>query len=173
MPFEDFKIRLITLRKEHPKAVHYVSASRHLNEYQHILETFDDDREPRGSSGMPCLNVLRGEDLINSAVVVVRYFGGTLLGVGGLVRAYSSAVQAAMQVAYTQGFLVEYIPLHSYEAAVPYSLLKQCHHLAKIHHLSSDNLAFLTHEVQVCFKGKQEDLQRFQASLKEIFYSAK
>ena len=56
-----------------------------------------DDGEPSGTAGRPMLDVLLGEDLYNTAVVVTRYFGGTLLGTGGLVRAYSRAVQEALK----------------------------------------------------------------------------
>ena len=55
-----------------------------------------DDREPQGTAGHPMLDVLLGEDLYNVTVVVTRYFGGTLLGTGGLVRAYSRAVQEGL-----------------------------------------------------------------------------
>lgn len=55
-----------------------------------------DDGEPQGTAGHPMLDVLTGEGIHNVAVVVTRYFGGTLLGTGGLVRAYSSAVQAGL-----------------------------------------------------------------------------
>lgn len=56
-----------------------------------------DDGEPSGTAGRPMLDVLLGEELYNTAVVVTRYFGGTLLGTGGLVRAYSKAVQEGLQ----------------------------------------------------------------------------
>ena len=56
-----------------------------------------DDGEPQGTAGKPMLDVLLGEDLYNTAVVVTRYFGGTLLGTGGLVRAYSKAVQEGLK----------------------------------------------------------------------------
>lgn len=56
-----------------------------------------DDGEPSGTAGRPMLDVLLGEDLYNTAVVVTRYFGGTLLGTGGLVRAYSKAVQEGLK----------------------------------------------------------------------------
>ena len=56
-----------------------------------------DDGEPSGTAGRPMLDVLLGEDLYDTAVVVTRYFGGTLLGTGGLVRAYSRAVQEALK----------------------------------------------------------------------------
>ena len=55
-----------------------------------------DDGEPSGTAGRPMLDVLLGEELVNTAVVVTRYFGGTLLGTGGLVRAYSRAVQEGL-----------------------------------------------------------------------------
>ena len=55
-----------------------------------------DDGEPQGTAGKPMLDVLLGEELYNTAVVVTRYFGGTLLGTGGLVRAYSKAVQEGL-----------------------------------------------------------------------------
>lgn len=56
-----------------------------------------DDGEPQGTAGKPMLDVLLGEDLYNTAIVVTRYFGGTLLGTGGLVRAYSKAVQEGIK----------------------------------------------------------------------------
>lgn len=169
MPFAEFKVRLKALKEAHPKAVHYVSASRHFNEYEQIVESFDDDKEPRGSSGMPCLNVLRGEELIDSAVVVVRYFGGTLLGVGGLVRAYGSAVQAALHGAREQGLLESYVRLESCELALPYALLSQCEHIAKIHNVSATKLAFDAQGAILRLQGTQENLARLQAKLKESF----
>jgi len=60
------------------------------------LMRFSDDNEPQGTAGKPMLDVLLGEEVHNTAVVVTRYFGGTLLGTGGLVRAYSGAVQAGL-----------------------------------------------------------------------------
>lgn len=60
------------------------------------LQRCSDDGEPQGTAGKPMLDVLLGEELRNAAVVVTRYFGGTLLGTGGLVRAYSGAVKAGL-----------------------------------------------------------------------------
>lgn len=96
-PFFEFKNLLESLKKEHLKAVHFVYAFRYLNEHAQIIEDKSDDNEPRGSGGVPVLNVLRGENLINVAVIVVRYFGGIKLGVGGLVRAYTAATNEALK----------------------------------------------------------------------------
>ena len=62
----------------------------------HEIQRFSDDGEPGGTAGKPMLDVLLGENIHNLAVVVTRYFGGTLLGTGGLVRAYSGAVKEGL-----------------------------------------------------------------------------
>ncbi|MCW1361009.1 YigZ family protein [Campylobacter sp. US33a] len=98
-PFKEFKILITNLKQEHPKAVHFVYAYRALNDLNQIIEDKSDDGEPKGTSGMPTLNVLRGYDLVNVAIVTVRYFGGIKLGTGGLVRAYSDAANAAISCA--------------------------------------------------------------------------
>lgn len=62
-----------------------------------IVERFSDDGEPSGTAGAPMLNILSSQNLRNIVVVVTRYFGGILLGTGGLVRAYTGAVQEALK----------------------------------------------------------------------------
>ncbi len=96
VPIERFGSRLEELRKEHRKANHIVTAHRRLLHYGRVEESGKDDGEPAGTSGMPTLRVLQGADLINCAVLIVRYFGGTKLGGGGLARAYSGAAQDAI-----------------------------------------------------------------------------
>ena len=92
MPYSNYESTLKTLKSQHPKARHFVTAYRYLNEFKQIVEHSSDDGEPKGTSGKPSLMVFQGQDLINSAVIIVRYFGGTKLGTGGLVRAYSDSV---------------------------------------------------------------------------------
>lgn len=123
------RIRQEELRAEHPKCVHVVYATRVLNEFNQIVENQSDDKEPKGSSGAPALNVLRGADLVNVVAYVVRYFGGTLLGVGGLVRAYSNAVNLGINEAYKQDLLVEYIKKDKYFIELDYSMLNQLSYL--------------------------------------------
>lgn len=85
------KIFLASLKVTHKKAVHFVECFRILNNLNQIIEHSSDDGEPKGSSGVPMLEVLRGENVINTLCICVRYFGGVKLGIGGLVRAYTQS----------------------------------------------------------------------------------
>lgn len=87
----DIKGILATLKTEHPKANHHCWAVR-LGIDRSIFKV-NDDGEPSGTAGRPILNILLSYDLTNILVVVVRYFGGTLLGVPGLINAYKSATE--------------------------------------------------------------------------------
>lgn len=87
------------LRSEHPKARHFVYAYRYLNEFGQIVENSSDDGEPKGTSGKPSLAVIAGAEIINSAVIIVRYFGGVKLGTGGLVRAYGDSINEVIKTA--------------------------------------------------------------------------
>lgn len=99
VPYSIYGKTLQELKKSHPKARHFVVAYRYLNEYNQIVEHSSDDGEPKGTSGKPTLMVLQGADMINSAVITIRYFGGTKLGTGGLVRAYSDATNLVLDSA--------------------------------------------------------------------------
>ena len=99
VPYSEYKSTLETLKQEHPKARHFVTSYRYINEFDQIVENSSDDGEPKGTSGKPTLSVLQGKELVNTGVIVVRYFGGTKLGTGGLVRAYSDAVNMAVNTA--------------------------------------------------------------------------
>lgn len=94
-------------------------------------ERASDDGEPQRTSGMPTLEVLRGAGLANVCCVVTRYFGGTLLGPGGLVRAYSTATQRAVDTAREQGFIVEMTLVCRVVATIPYSLHDRVRDLAE------------------------------------------
>ena len=99
VPMTAFQDRLDALRLEHPKANHHVTAFRTIHANNQIEEAAKDDGEPSGTSGMPILKLLIGRDLIDVGAIVVRYFGGTKLGTGGLARAYPGAVKAALDAA--------------------------------------------------------------------------
>lgn len=92
-PMRDFESLHLKLKQEHPKAAHIVWAKRYFNEYRQVVENNSDDGEPKGTSGPPVLNVMRGVELVESGLLIVRYFGGIKLGTGGLVRAYGSSAK--------------------------------------------------------------------------------
>jgi len=94
---EDTKSLLASLRELHPKAVHHCYAYRLGLDRTHFRA--NDDGEPSGSPGKPILNTLYAHDLTNVLVVVARYFGGTLLGVPGLINAYKTATDEALKAA--------------------------------------------------------------------------
>ena len=85
---------LQTIRTREHKATHHCSAYRIGMDSQDFH--YDDDGEPSGTAGQPILRQIDGRDLTNTLVVVTRYFGGTKLGTGGLVRAYGDAADAAL-----------------------------------------------------------------------------
>ena len=110
---EATKPLLATLHEQHPKAVHHCYAYRlglDRNQYR-----ANDDGEPSGSAGRPILNTLYSQDLTNILVVVVRYFGGSLLGIPGLINAYKTATEAAL----AQAVVVEKYVCDEYEINFP------------------------------------------------------
>ena len=95
----ELKNVLSQLKTEHPKANHHCWAMR-LGTDRSVFR-LNDDGEPSGTAGRPILNTLLSHDLTNIVVVVVRYFGGTLLGVPGLINAYKTATEEALRQAKT------------------------------------------------------------------------
>ncbi len=96
---DEARALVATLRREHPDARHHCSAF--VLGPSGDVQRASDDGEPAGTAGAPMLHVLRGAGVSDVAAVVTRWFGGTLLGAGGLVRAYGAAVRAALPLAGT------------------------------------------------------------------------
>lgn len=93
---DDFKKQMESVKKEHPKASHHCFAYR-LGLDKNVYRV-GDDGEPSGTAGKPILGQIDSKQLTNLLVVVVRYFGGTLLGVPGLINAYKTAASMVLQV---------------------------------------------------------------------------
>jgi uncharacterized YigZ family protein len=118
-----------SLRAEHSKARHFCWAFR-LTQDRSVFR-LNDDGEPSGTAGRPILNTLLSQDLTNVLVVVVRYFGGTLLGVPGLINAYKTATLEAINAGQRITKSVNDI----YELTFPYLKMNDVMKIIKEHQL--------------------------------------
>ncbi|QDF29618.1 YigZ family protein [Halarcobacter anaerophilus] len=159
-PYSLFDSLMKRLREEHTKARHFVYAYRYLNEFEQIVENSSDDGEPKGTSGKPALNVLAGNELINSAVIIVRYFGGTKLGTGGLVRAYSDSVNLVINSAE----LLKYEKLQTAIIEVDYSTLSKVEYLINSLNIIVSNKEF-TSKVKLHLQISDEQLSSLKTEL--------
>jgi uncharacterized YigZ family protein len=112
------------IRDEMPDATHHVYAFR-VGYGSRVIEGLSDDGEPSGTSGKPVMSVIRGTDLGDVVIVVTRYFGGTKLGTGGLVRAYSGVAKEALKILP----VIERITTVTIETTVPYHSYEQFNRL--------------------------------------------
>jgi len=158
-PYNDFKKVMKRLQDEHSKARHFVYAYRFLNEFGQIVENSSDDGEPKGTSGRPSLKVLSGNELINTAVIIVRYFGGTRLGTGGLVRAYSDAVNLVI----TKGKFKKYEDLKLKKITVKYSDITKVQYQLKKLGIDIINKDF-SNDIVFTLESTKEKLDKFISS---------
>lgn len=122
-----------------------------------------DDGEPAGTAGRPALAVLQGSGLGDAAVVVTRYFGGTLLGTGGLVRAYSDAVRAVLE-ATPRALKVE---RRTVMTEIAYGQYEPVTRLARAHNAEILDESFAT-AVTLTLRFAIHDLELFRAALTEL-----
>jgi uncharacterized YigZ family protein len=158
MPITLYESEMKHLREKHPKAVHFVSAYRMLNEYDQIVEYSGDDGEPKGTSGKPTLSVLQGHELINAAMITVRYFGGTKLGPGGLVRAYAEAANTAV----AQAVLHPYKKLFQKKVQCLYPVISKLEYEVLAQGVMILNKEFTAHGAVITIEGTQEQLHAFE-----------
>jgi uncharacterized YigZ family protein len=128
-----------------------------------VTEYFSDDGEPAGTSGKPALAVLRGSGLGDAALVITRYFGGTLLGAGGLVKAYTESAQLVVN-SVGRG---QRIPVHVAMLAIPYNLLERVRLLSARQRgeiLGEDFAGDITLTIQI----PVSDFDAFQIGLREL-----
>src|SRR5678816_4262214 len=120
-----FKERLTIIKKEHPKATHHCFAYRLGLDGNNFRVS--DDGEPSGSAGRPILGQLDSKQLTNVLIVVVRYFGGTLLGVPGLINAYKTTAAFAIQ----QTMIIQKPVLVNFRLQFDYMLMNEVMKLVK------------------------------------------
>ena len=118
--------KLNEIRKKYYDARHNCFAYRIKTE-NGIIQKQSDDGEPSGTAGAPILNILEKQELVNLIAIVTRYFGGILLGTGGLVKAYSEAIKEALQNAIVvekeEGYLSEIMASYEEANKIEYLLL--------------------------------------------------
>ncbi len=145
-------------RKEHKDANHVVHAAVVNNEF-----SFSDDREPKNTAGRPAFEVLKGSGISNICVLIVRYFGGTLLGTGGLVKAYGDATRLVLQNAETE----EKTEKELIRFSLPYSLYESVKHVLASFEASDVKEAFLS-EIDISALIKKDDIILIKKELSDI-----
>lgn len=150
------------IRSEFKDATHNVPAFL-IGYGDSVIAHSSDDGEPSGTAGRPALAVLKGSGLGDVAVVVTRYFGGTKLGTGGLVKAYGDAVKAVLAVTP----LAEKVATHTVMMALPYPLYERARLLVDQHHGQVLDETFAA-DVTVTARFVIETLSAFQADLQEL-----
>lgn len=155
---KDIKNRLEQIKKEHFKSRHVCYAYR--LDVANTQYRANDDGEPSGTAGLPILNVTKSHQLVKILIAVVRYFGGTKLGVSGLIEAYKTAAKNAIQdTVIHEEYIIDQIKLDfDYEqlgalmnvvAASPFKIMEQSYEknpyliLASRHSKTTDNLLFM------------------------------
>lgn len=144
---EEARAFIARIKREFADATHNVPAYI-IGGGNTVTEYFSDDGEPDGTAGRPALAVLRGSGLGDVALVITRYFGGTKLGVGGLVRAYTGSAQLVV-AAVGRG---RRISVHAAMLAIPYNMLERIRLLSGRHCveiLSEDFSADVTLTLQI------------------------
>lgn len=151
--------KIAEVKKLHRDARHNVFAYRIANG----SERFSDDGEPSGTAGVPILNILRGEKIENVLVVVTRYFGGILLGTGGLVRAYSSAAKEAISAINK----VEMKLCNEYELLIEYNYYDIVNHYLNKNKLVVKNTEY---NEKICIKiiVEKDAEKKFLSEIAEI-----
>ncbi len=158
IPISKYEGLQAELKVQHPKANHVVYALRYLNEFGQIVENSSDDGEPKGCAGVPALNVLRGEELINCAVLIVRYFGGIKLGTGGMARAYALAVKDVLKEAKLVPYEKEIIYMFSTE----YNEVDKTLYRLKQLNLTNYERDFGVDKVVWKLTGSEEKIEQFK-----------
>jgi uncharacterized YigZ family protein len=161
---EEARIFISRIKKEFADASHNVPAYI-IGGGNTVTEFCSDDGEPSGTSGKPALAVLRGSGLGDVAVVATRYFGGTLLGTGGLVKAYTESTQLVVN-AVERG---RRVTVHVSMLAIPYNLLERVRLMTTRHNgevIGEDFGGDITMTLQFpveAFNGFQKELQELSA----------
>lgn len=160
---EEVEEHLKQIRKKYFDARHNCFAYRILEE-NGVKEKQSDDGEPSGTAGAPMLNILQKNNLYNVLIVVTRYFGGTLLGTGGLVRAYSDAtiksLENAKVIIQTKGYLINVV--------IEYKDLEKFKYYCRMHGIVIVNTVYENNIICTIEISKNEKENLLKKEQKEI-----
>ena len=159
---EEARDFLTAIKKEHYKATHNCSAFI-IGERSEIKRT-SDDGEPSGTAGVPMLGVLENHNLTNVCVVVTRYFGGTKLGAGGLIRAYAGSVALAVK----EIGIIEITEQAGIAIQMSYTQYQEYSNFLKEHDLMELETNF-TDQVYTMIYVDKEEKENIKAALVEFF----
>ena len=126
-----------------------------------------DDGEPSGTAGRPALDVLRGRGCTNTVLTITRWFGGTLLGTGGLVKAYGNGAKGVLAAADAAGLFEELVAKKSFTFTTDYSLYKLIKNNLELFHISNLTEDFGT-EISITGEIHESEYQTFISKLLDI-----
>lgn len=149
-----------SIKSKHWDATHNVSA---FVLRENNIQRSSDDGEPSGTAGVPTLDVLLKENLVDVCVVVTRYFGGTLLGAGGLIRAYSHSSKIAVEA----GHIITMAPCKVLSVSVDYSFYDRLNILFSEFNANIENSEF-TDNVTVTFSIRENTVPLLQGKLTQL-----
>ena len=161
---DEVKNKLKHLKEEHPKAVHFCYGFR-IGTDGNVFRAADDG-EPSGSAGKPILGQIDSAGLTDILIVVVRYFGGTLLGVPGLINAYKTAAYEALQLA----VVVEKNMEARYALEFPYTLMNDVMRIVKqyqVRIVTSEMTLFCEYEIRIPLTEVTDAIDKFE-KLREV-----
>lgn len=158
---EEAQEHIAAIRKKYYDARHHCYAYVLGDSYETVKQS--DDGEPSQTAGMPILNVLKGQEIHDALIVVTRYFGGTLLGTGGLVRSYTNASKAAIENAVVQ----EAVEGFRATAEIPYTLVGKIKYFTETEGITEAEAEY-GNNVNMTWLVPEDKMSLFQNQIQEM-----
>lgn len=161
---EEAEAKIKEIKKKYYDAKHHCFAYITFDEEGKVIQRCSDDGEPSGTAGSPMLELLKGKSLCNVLIVVTRYFGGILLGTGGLVRAYAGVTKRALEEA---DLILKQLG-KEVELTIEYGEVENFKYYCRKHDINiikeeySDNVIFLIEITNKDFEKMQDEIDNFK-----------
>ena len=158
---EEAQEHIAAIRKKYYDTRHHCYAYVLGDSYETVKQS--DDGEPSQTAGMPILNVLKGQEIHDALIVVTRYFGGTLLGTGGLVRSYTNASKAAIENA----VVLEAVEGFRASAEIPYTLVGKIKYFTETEGITESEAEY-GNNVNMTWLVPEDKMSLFQNQIQEM-----